>query len=234
VQSTRTGDLTTQSRDSLKAVAGEVRELAVEAQRNARNVQELGERSSQIGRIVTLIQEIAGQTNLLALNAAIEAARAGEHGRGFAVVAGEVRQLAERTTSATKEIADAVNLIQEGTRDAVESIKGSSERVEKSVATAEAASRSLEVLGSSAAEVRSRIEQIAQSTVEQSQASALVGKSMNGIATSITTSSNSAGGSAETAIELAKLSHQLEEQSSRFKTAVETGRPQLVARRRVA
>jgi methyl-accepting chemotaxis protein len=233
-QSARTGDLAAQSGNSLKAVAGEVRELAVEAQRNAKNVQELGERSSQIGRIVTLIQEIAGQTNLLALNAAIEAARAGEHGRGFAVVAGEVRQLAERTTKATKEIAAAVKRIQEGTQEAVDSIKGSSERVEKSVATAEAASQSLGVVSSSAAEVRVRIEQIAQATAEQSQASALVGKSMNGIARSITASSDGAGGTAQTALQLAQLSRQLEEQCGQFKTAVEIGRPQLVVRSRVA
>jgi methyl-accepting chemotaxis protein len=217
-QSTRTGELAVQGSESLKAVAGGVRELAVEAQRNAKGVQELGARSSQIGRVVTLIQEIAGQTNLLALNAAIEAARAGEHGRGFAVVAGEVRQLAERTTSATKEIAAAVNLIQEGTAAAVESIKGSSERVEWSVAMAEAAHRSFETLGSSAAEVRVCIEKIAQATAEQSQASALAGRSMNEIASSITASSEGAGGGARAAIELAKLSHQLEEQSRRFKT----------------
>lgn len=217
--SARTGELAAQSGDSLKAVAGEVQELAAEAQRNAKNVQELGESSGQIGRVVTLIQEIAGQTNLLALNAAIEAARAGEHGRGFAVVAGEVRQLAERTTSATKEIATAVRLIQQGTLDAVESIKGSSERVEKSVNTAEEANRSLGVLGASTDEVRAQIERIAQANAEQSQASALAGQSMSEIATSITASSDGAGGGARAAVHLAQLSRQLEEQCRRFKTA---------------
>jgi len=229
-----TGELAKESSASVEAVANEVREMAGEARENARSVAELGERSSQIGQIVTLIQEIAGQTNLLALNAAIESARAGEHGRGFAVVAGEVRRLAERTTTATKEIAEAVESIQQGTNQAVDSIRNSTERVEKSVATADAAARSLATLGSSTAEVQSRIEQIATATEEQSSASGLLGESMNQTALSIESSSQGAEESARTAEQLAQLAKQLEEQMEQFHTGEIEVDPEPIVHRRAA
>jgi methyl-accepting chemotaxis protein len=100
---------------SMEAIAGAVG-------RAAQTVDQLGEYGKQIGNIVQSIDEIASQTNLLALNAAIEAARAGEQGRGFAVVAENVRNLAERSSDATKEIAAIVAKVQEGTQQAVEAM----------------------------------------------------------------------------------------------------------------
>lgn len=82
----------------------------------------LSEKASDIGSILSVIDEVAEQTNLLALNAAIIAAQAGEHGKGFAVVAEEIKELSERTSSSTKEIAKVITAVQKEVHRAVESI----------------------------------------------------------------------------------------------------------------
>jgi len=91
----------------------------------------LSDYSTKIGRILQVIEDIAKKTDLLAINAAIEAANAGEQGRGFAVVAEEVRKLAERTTKATGEIGGIIQDIQAFTSEAVDSMHGSGDAMNK-------------------------------------------------------------------------------------------------------
>ena len=112
-----------QAVESMQAIAGAVG-------RASGTVNQLGDYGEQIGNIVQTIDEIAAQTALLALNAAIEAARAGEQGRGFAVVADNVRTLAERSSNATKEIADLIAKVQSGTKDAVDAMEAGVKDVE--------------------------------------------------------------------------------------------------------
>jgi len=144
-----------------------MRTIAESVNATAEKIAELGKHSDQIGRIVAVIDEIAGQTNLLALNAAIEAARAGEQGRGFAVVAGEVRRLAERTTNATKEVGQMVETIQRGTKEAVEQMKAGTMQVEAGVATTSKAGASLSEIISAAQSVGDMISRISATASQQ-------------------------------------------------------------------
>jgi methyl-accepting chemotaxis protein len=131
-------------------------------------IEKLGKESEQISEIVKVIDDIAGQTNLLALNAAIEAARAGEQGRGFAVVADEVRKLAERTSTSTKEIADMVKKIQSSTGKTVESMHVSKEKVENGVRLSSQAGNALQMITINMHEVTGKIQQIAAAAEQQS------------------------------------------------------------------
>jgi methyl-accepting chemotaxis protein-1 (serine sensor receptor) len=120
--------------------------------------------SKKIADIIGVIDEIAFQTNLLALNAAVEAARAGEQGRGFAVVATEVRNLAQRSATAAKEIKDLIN-------DSVDKVKNGSELVD-------ASGKALSEIVESVKKVNDIVAEIAAASQEQSSGIEQVNKAV--------------------------------------------------------
>jgi methyl-accepting chemotaxis protein len=158
-----------------------MRGIAASVGKSAANIEQLGARSNEIGRIVGVIGEIAEQTNLLALNAAIEAARAGEQGRGFAVVAGEVRRLAERTTVATREIAAVIENVQTMTADAVRQMRSGTAAVEQGVEVTGLAGESIGRIVREAENVGSMVAQIASAATQQATATEEVNARMSQI-----------------------------------------------------
>jgi len=180
---------------------------------------DLGKSSEKIGRVAAVIDDIADQTNLLALNAAIEAARAGEEGRGFAVVADEVRKLAERTTTATKEIAQMIKTIQDGTRNAVDALESGSRQVEEGVASTARAGESLQKIIHMSEEVGSMITHIAAAATEQSGAAAEVNRNMDQISELVKESAVASQESAKACQDLSELAMALENMVGNFKLA---------------
>ena len=182
-------EIASQGGERMHAAMATMEAIAEGTNSVAEKMTSLAHRSEEIGKVVAVIQEISEQTNLLALNAAIEAARAGEHGRGFAVVAGEVRRLAERTRSATEEIAGAIGSIQEETRGTLDVMSHSRGAVETGLSETVQARTSLDAIIESSKEVELQIQLIATASIEQTAASYEISEGASNISQLATESS---------------------------------------------
>jgi methyl-accepting chemotaxis protein len=148
-------------------------------------INRLGERSEQIGRILTVIDEVTKQTNLLALNAAILAAQAGEQGKGFAVVADEIKNLAERTGASTKEIAQLIGNVQSEAKDAVDSVRDGARSVEEGVGLSLEAGEALKKILDTSKQSTVMAQEIEKATMEQTRGIRQVGEAIQRINTMV-------------------------------------------------
>jgi len=189
----------------------------------AKKIEYLGKQSEQIGRIIGVIDDIADQTNLLALNAAIEAARAGTQGRGFAVVADEVRKLAERTTGATKEIAQMIHAVQEGTHQAVAAMQAGSKEVELGVAATREAGSALREIIEVSDRVGEMVGHIAAAATEQLSATGDMKRTAETIADIAVTTATGALQATKALEDLANLAAEIQGQLSQFRLESKDG-----------
>jgi methyl-accepting chemotaxis protein len=191
--------------------------IASRVQDTARTVESLGNRSDQIGAIVSTIEDIADQTNLLALNAAIEAARAGEQGRGFAVVADEVRALAERTTKATREIGEMIKAIQGETKSAVAAMEQGVNEVEQGTSEAAKSGQALEEILEQINAVTMQVSQVATAAEEQTATTTEISNNIHQITDVVQMTASGAQESASAASQLSRTAEELQRLVGQFK-----------------
>ena len=156
-----------------------VREMVLQS---AKKIKRLGESSQEIGEIVQLISDFASKTNLLALNASIEAVRAGEHGRGFSAVAQEIRNLANSSAEATKQIAATIKSIQNETNAVVVSMEQSTQQVVVQSGLATHAGSALQAMDTIMQRIVQHIEGISSAASQQAAAGSSVARAMGDIA----------------------------------------------------
>lgn len=174
--------LTSQGREISAQTRQAIELLAATVSETGDTVTELARNSDEIGSIVDVIKSIADQTNLLALNAAIEAARAGDSGRGFAVVADEVRQLAQRTATATGDIHQLIEKLQQQAQQAVKATEQGKAQAGIGVERVIDADKALAGIGVAVESIIEMTTQIASATEQQSAVADEISRNVSNIA----------------------------------------------------
>lgn len=185
---------------------------------------ELSRAAEEIGRIVEIIGGIASQTNLLALNATIEAANAGEAGKGFAVVASEVKELARQSATATEDIRQRIDLIQQATRTSGESLEGVAmviqevHHISSTIAAAvEEQSATISEIASSVQSVNSSTNALGASVTETAATAEDVSRNIQGVSDAAADAARGASTLTSNAQNLERISDSLTEVVSRFR-----------------
>lgn len=191
-----------------------IRETVAET---TRQVKRLGESSQEISKIVGFISQIASRTNLLALNASIEAARAGEAGRGFAIVADEVRQLADRSAKASKEIEQIVLQIQSETGSVMTAMEEGTQQVIEGTRLAEQAKHSLDEIITVSQTIDELVREISNATVQQTDTSRNVTQVMQNAELTANETSQEAQKVASSLLELVSVASNLQTSVGKFR-----------------
>ena len=165
--------------ESLQNLLGSIDRIKEKVFKVGDEINNLSNMAEDIGKITNTIDEISEQTNLLALNAAIEAARAGEHGKGFAVVADEVRKLAERSASATKEIGELIKKIQTNVELATKLTKESVDEVNNGIELADNTKEATEKIIEASENTYHLMEQVKNAAEEQALVSSQIVESVS-------------------------------------------------------
>jgi twitching motility protein PilJ len=193
-------------------------------QDTSKRIKRLGESSQEIGDIVSLIDDIADQTNILALNAAIQASMAGDAGRGFAVVADEVQRLAERSSSATKQIETLVRAIQNDTNEAVISMEQTTSEVVRGARLAQDAGVALEEIEGVSRVLAELIESITDAARQQASSAGQISQTMLVIQQTTTQTTSGTTATAESIGNLAKMASEMRRSVSGFTLPPSKGR----------
>jgi twitching motility protein PilJ len=185
-------------------------------QDTAKRIKRLGESSQEIGDIVSLIDDIADQTNILALNAAIQASLAGEAGRGFAVVADEVQRLAERSSSATRQIEALVRTIQADTNEAVISMEQTTAEVVRGARLAQDAGVALAEIEGVSQNLADLIHSISDAAQLQTSSAGQISHTMAVIQQITAQTSSGSGATADSIRHLARMASEMRRSVSGF------------------
>jgi methyl-accepting chemotaxis protein len=214
--SKRSAQAAHEGRTKVDNTVSAIEHMAGEVGKTSTLVSGLAVQAHDIGKVLDVIRAIAEQTNLLALNAAIEAARAGEAGRGFAVVADEVRALAHRTQSSTREIEQMISAIQGGTQEAVTSMQSSASQAQNTLEIALSAGAALEEITQLIAEINERNIVIASASEQQAQVSREVDRNLVNIRDLASQSATGAAQCNAASAELSRLAVDLNGLVKRF------------------
>ena len=207
--------------EAVDATAAGILKIRETVAETTRQVKRLAESSQEISKIVGFISQIASRTNLLALNASIEAARAGEAGRGFAIVADEVRQLADRSSKASKEIEQIVMQIQSQTSQVMTAMEEGTQEVIEGTKLAEQAKFSLEEIIQVSQKIDGLVRSITEATVQQTETSRTVAQVMQTAELTSNETSQEAQKVSSSLRDLVEIARDLQSSVGKFRTMEE-------------